>query len=92
MAGAPDIGSSPCRQPPVLVKAERLGRAAATANKYGPKAVPSFEADFCNNWKELDMSTTDSQLEAVAANLREHLPVPMMLPLMMKLQLLRLMD
>jgi hypothetical protein len=45
-----------------------------------------------NNREEPDMSTTDTQLEAVATYLREHLPVPMMLPLLMKLQLLRLTD
>jgi hypothetical protein len=36
------------------------------------------------------MSTTDTQLKAVADYLRETLPVPMMLPLAIKLQLLRL--
>jgi hypothetical protein len=38
------------------------------------------------------MNSKDTQLEAVATYLREHLPVPMMLPLLMKLQLLRLTD
>jgi hypothetical protein len=38
------------------------------------------------------MNRKDTQLETIADYLREHLPVPMMLPLMMKLQLLRLTD
>jgi hypothetical protein len=38
------------------------------------------------------MNSKDTQLETIADYLREHLPVPMMLPLMMKLQLLRLTD
>jgi hypothetical protein len=38
------------------------------------------------------MDSKDTQLEAIANYLREHLPVPMLLPLMMKLQLLGLTD
>jgi hypothetical protein len=38
------------------------------------------------------MNSNDTQLETIANYLREHLPVPMMLPLLMKLHLLRLTD
>lgn len=38
------------------------------------------------------MSTHETQTDALAGYLREQLPVPMMLPLLMKLLLLRLME
>jgi hypothetical protein len=38
------------------------------------------------------MSAKETEIEAVAEYLREQLPVPMMLPLLMKLLLLRLTD
>jgi hypothetical protein len=38
------------------------------------------------------MSRHDTQINAIADHLREQLPVPMMLPVLMKLLLLRLMD
>ena len=39
-----------------------------------------------------DMSTHDTQMDAIADYVREQIPVPIMLPLLMKLLLLRLTD